>query len=77
MSLPTHGVCVAPGSIPSRAGIGLGAQHHDDLLRVRPDIGWQRNTAATDGNVAAEDPVLISSLRVRELDVQDARARSA
>jgi hypothetical protein len=26
--------------MPARAGIGLRAQHHDDLLRERPDIGW-------------------------------------
>jgi uncharacterized protein (UPF0276 family) len=26
--------------MPARAGIGLRAQHHDDLLRDRPDIGW-------------------------------------
>lgn len=27
-------------TIPPRAGIGLRAQHHEDLLRTRPDIGW-------------------------------------
>lgn len=26
--------------MPARAGIGLRAQHHADLLRDRPDIGW-------------------------------------
>lgn len=26
--------------MPVRAGIGLRAQHHDDLLRDRPDVGW-------------------------------------
>jgi uncharacterized protein (UPF0276 family) len=31
---------VRPGSIPARAGIGLRACHHDDLLVTRPDIGW-------------------------------------
>ena len=29
-----------PGPIPARAGIGLRAQHHDDLLRARPNVGW-------------------------------------
>jgi uncharacterized protein len=29
-----------PGSIPARAGIGLRALHHDDLLRDRPNVGW-------------------------------------
>lgn len=27
-------------AIPARAGVGLRAQHHDDLLRERPPIGW-------------------------------------
>lgn len=26
--------------MPARAGIGLRAQHHEDLLRHRPEIGW-------------------------------------
>jgi uncharacterized protein len=34
------GVVDAPRSIPANAGIGLRAQHHGDLLRVRPEIGW-------------------------------------
>jgi uncharacterized protein (UPF0276 family) len=31
---------VTPRSIPARAGIGLRAQHHADLLREHHDIGW-------------------------------------
>lgn len=26
--------------MPARAGIGLRARHHEDLLRDRPDVGW-------------------------------------
>jgi uncharacterized protein (UPF0276 family) len=26
--------------MPARAGIGLRAQHHDDLVREQPDVGW-------------------------------------
>jgi uncharacterized protein (UPF0276 family) len=26
--------------MPARAGIGLRAQHHDDLVREQPDFGW-------------------------------------
>jgi uncharacterized protein len=33
-------VVPAQRPIPARAGIGLRARHHDDLLRERPDIGW-------------------------------------
>lgn len=40
MSLHSQGESAAPGPIPARAGIGLRAQHHDELLQVRPDIGW-------------------------------------
>lgn len=29
-----------PGPIPARAGIGLRAQHHRDILESRPAIGW-------------------------------------
>jgi uncharacterized protein (UPF0276 family) len=29
-----------PQPIPARAGIGLRAQHHDALLRERPQVGW-------------------------------------
>jgi hypothetical protein len=40
MSLHSQGESAASGPIPARAGIGLRAQHHDELLQVRPDIGW-------------------------------------
>jgi uncharacterized protein len=33
-------VACGPRPIPARAGIGLRAQHHDDLLRERPNVGW-------------------------------------
>ncbi|HEX2492666.1 MAG TPA: DUF692 domain-containing protein [Steroidobacter sp.] len=33
-------VACSPRPIPARAGIGLRAQHHDDLLRERPNVGW-------------------------------------
>ncbi len=39
-SLPRVTPASAPRPIPARAGIGLRARHHDDLLRERPDIGW-------------------------------------
>ena len=35
-----HNVIRNAEPMPARAGIGLRAQHHDDLLRDRPDIGW-------------------------------------
>lgn len=35
-----HNVIRAAGPMPARAGIGLRAQHHDELLRDRPDVGW-------------------------------------
>src|SRR5688572_33427741 len=38
ISLPR--VVPAQRPVPARAGIGLRARHHDDLLRERPDIGW-------------------------------------
>jgi uncharacterized protein len=37
-SLPR--VIPAQRPIPARAGIGLRARHHDDLLRERPPVGW-------------------------------------
>lgn len=40
MSVTTPLVVRIPGPIPARAGIGLRAAHHDDLLRDRPDVGW-------------------------------------
>jgi len=40
MPATAHTVIRTPGPMPARAGIGLRAQHHDDLLRERPDIGW-------------------------------------
>lgn len=40
MSHLPQGVVDVPRSIPVTAGIGLRAQHHDDLLRDRPGIGW-------------------------------------
>jgi uncharacterized protein len=40
MTLHPHGESAVPGPIPARAGIGLRAQHHDELLRARPGIGW-------------------------------------
>jgi uncharacterized protein (UPF0276 family) len=39
MSTPPD-VIAGPQPIPARAGIGLRAQHHEDLLRERPAIGW-------------------------------------
>lgn len=39
MSTPFD-VIEGPQPIPARAGIGLRAQHHEDLLRERPAIGW-------------------------------------
>jgi uncharacterized protein len=40
MSFHSQGESAAPRPIPVQAGIGLRAQHHDDLLRLRPGIGW-------------------------------------
>jgi uncharacterized protein len=40
MTYLPSGVVDVPRSIPAQAGIGLRAQHHDDLLRDRPNIGW-------------------------------------
>lgn len=40
MTYLSSGVVAAPRPIPANAGIGLRAQHHDDLLRARPAIGW-------------------------------------
>jgi uncharacterized protein len=30
----------SPAGIPPRAGVGLKAQHYDDVLAERPDLGW-------------------------------------
>lgn len=30
----------SPAGIPPRAGVGLKAQHYDDVLTGRPDLGW-------------------------------------
>jgi hypothetical protein len=35
-----HDVIRCAEPMPARAGIGLRAQHHDELLRERPAIGW-------------------------------------
>jgi len=40
MSPTTHNVVRPRGPMPVRAGIGLRAQHHEALLRERPQIGW-------------------------------------
>jgi uncharacterized protein len=40
MRAAAHLVNRSFGPMPARAGIGLRAQHHDDLLRDRPDVGW-------------------------------------
>jgi len=40
MRSTAHNVIRTPEPMPARAGIGLRAQHHDDLLRARPDISW-------------------------------------
>ena len=40
ISLPRVVPTDAPRPIPVRAGIGLRARHHDDLLRERPPLGW-------------------------------------
>ena len=40
MPTAAHDVIRSSGPMPARAGIGLRAQHHADLLRDRPDIGW-------------------------------------
>src|SRR5690349_15438374 len=29
-----------PRPMPARAGIGLRAEHHADVLATRPDVGW-------------------------------------
>ncbi len=39
-SLPRVVPATALRPVPARAGIGLRARHHDDLLRERPAIGW-------------------------------------
>src|SRR5262245_40814888 len=39
MIATAHIVNRTSGSMPARAGIGLRAQHHDDLLRERPNVG--------------------------------------
>ena len=31
---------VSPGPIPARTGIGLRAQHYQDILQTLPDVGW-------------------------------------
>ncbi len=33
-------VTFMPRHVPNRAGVGLKAQHYDDILRDGPDIGW-------------------------------------
>ena len=40
MRSTAHNVIRVAEPMPACAGIGLRAQHHDDLLRARPDIGW-------------------------------------
>jgi uncharacterized protein (UPF0276 family) len=40
MRATAHNVIRNVEPMPARAGIGLRAQHHDDLLREQPDIGW-------------------------------------
>ena len=40
MRSTAHNVIRTSEPMPARAGIGLRAQHHDDLLRARPDVGW-------------------------------------
>jgi uncharacterized protein (UPF0276 family) len=37
---PTTRTVVRPSPIPAQAGIGLRAQHHDDLLRTTRHVGW-------------------------------------
>lgn len=40
MALSTHTVVRVSGSIPARAGIGLRAKHHEDLLRGPTEVSW-------------------------------------
>jgi uncharacterized protein (UPF0276 family) len=40
MPSPVDAPRATHGSIPARAGIGLRAQHHIDVIEQRPDVGW-------------------------------------
>ncbi len=40
MTVERNSPCPAAAVVPLRAGIGLRAQHHADILRCRPDVGW-------------------------------------
>ena len=40
MRSTAHNVIRTLRPMPARAGIGLRAQHHEELLRDRPEIGW-------------------------------------
>lgn len=51
--------------MPARAGIGLRAQHHEDLLRDRPDVGWLE--AHSENYFAAGGAQIDYLLALREL----------
>lgn len=40
VSTRNHHGASRPGPVPARAGIGLRAQHHDQVACERPDVGW-------------------------------------
>ncbi len=53
-----------PAPVPARAGIGLRAPHHRDVLERRPDVGWFE--AHSENYFADGGSAVATLLRVRE-----------
>jgi uncharacterized protein (UPF0276 family) len=51
-------------ALPARSGVGLRAQHHEIVIRERPDIGWFE--AHTENYFADGGAAVASLMRIRE-----------
>jgi uncharacterized protein (UPF0276 family) len=52
-------------ALPARSGVGLRAQHHDIVIRERPDVGWFE--AHTENYFADGGAAVASLMSIREL----------
>jgi uncharacterized protein (UPF0276 family) len=53
-----------PGPIPAVAGIGLRAQHHLDILELRPPVGWLEAHSENYFALGGSQPRMLERIRV-------------
>ncbi len=64
MTMALHDATRVSGSIPAAAGIGLRAQHQNELLNSKPAVGWLE--AHSENYFADAGPHIEALLRLRE-----------